>query len=167
MNALKWYNDNVSNNFVTLLLHKRGTDPSVGLQRCAAARAQSEPRGRVYYEGYHQRVDRAVPQAACTGPALCGLDAGAGPAHHPVRQLAAPWGGHLHDCRLPLRLRGAPAHGGLLRKSAHLRLRGGRAGNARHLFGQQRRSGVRLQRGRAGRAGRAGADRAGDHLGAP
>ena len=36
-----------------------------------------------------------------------------------------------------------------------------------HLFGQQRRSGVRLQRGRAGRAGRAGADRAGDHLGAP
>ena len=52
-------------------------------------------------------------------------------------------------------------------KSAHLRLRGGRAGNARHLFGQQRRSGVRLQRGRAGRAGRAGADRAGDHLGAP
>ena len=39
--------------------------------------------------------------------------------------------------------------------------------NARHLFGQQRRSGVRLQRGRAGRAGRAGADRAGDHLGAP
>ena len=34
----------------------------------------------------------------------------------------------------------------------------------RHLFGQQRRSGVRLQRGRAGRAG---ADRAGDHLGAP
>ena len=151
-------------NFVTLLLRKRWTDPSVGLQRCAAARAQSEPRGRVYYEGYHQRVDRAVPQAACTGPALCGHDAGAGPAHHPVRQLAAPWGGHLHDCRLPLRLRGAPAHGGLLRKSAHLRLRGGRAGNARHLFGQQRRSGVRLQRGRAGRAG---ADRAGDHLGAP
>ena len=58
-------------------------------------------------------------------------------------------------------------YGGLLRKSAHLRLRGGRTGNARHLFGQQHRSGVRLQRGRAGRAGRAGADRAGDHLGAP
>lgn len=33
--------------------------------------------------------------------------------------------------------------------------------------GEPRRSGVRLQRGRAGRAGRAGADRAGDHLGAP
>ena len=167
MNALKWYNDSVSNKFCDAFVAQMMNGPFCGPAAVCGCQGTERTKRTCYYEGYHQRVDRAVPQAACTGPALCGHDAGAGPAHHPVRQLAAPWGGHLHDCRLPLRLRGAPAHGGLLRKSAHLRLRGGRAGNARHLFGQQRRSGVSLQRGRAGRAGRAGADRAGDHLGAP